>query len=40
MKFIKGAVIGGALATGAYIMYSKNECKTRKKIIKFIKNLG
>ena len=38
MKFIKGALIGGALATGAYIMFAKNECKTRKKIAKAIKN--
>ena len=40
MKFIKGALIGGAVATGAYIMFAKNECNTRKKIIKFLKNIG
>jgi len=44
MKFIKGAVIGGLVATGIYMMYSQNECQTRKKIMKkgkqIMKNMG
>ena len=40
MKFIKGALIGGMVATGAYIMYSKNECKTKNKMVKLLKRLG
>ena len=44
MKFIKGLLIGGVIGTGTYIMYSKNGCETRKKLIKngkkFIKNMG
>lgn len=44
MKFAKGALIGGLVATGIYMMYSQNECKTRKLIMKkgkrFMKNIG
>lgn len=44
MKFVKGAVIGGLVATGIYMMYSQNECKTRKMMMKkgkqMMKNLG
>ncbi len=44
MKFIKGAVMGGIVATGIYMMYSKNECKTRKMMVKkgkqLMKNMG
>ena len=44
MKFIKGAVIGGLVATGLYMMYSQNECQTRKMMMKkgkqLIKKMG
>jgi hypothetical protein len=34
MKFIKGAMIGGFVATGIYMMYSENENNMRKKMMK------
>ena len=34
MKFIKGAMIGGLVATGIYMMYSENENNMRKKLMK------
>ena len=34
MKFIKGAMIGGLVATGIYMMYSENENNMRKKMMK------
>jgi hypothetical protein len=44
MKFVKGAVIGGLVATGIYMMYSQNEYKTRKAMMKkgkqLIKKIG
>ena len=44
MKFIKGAMIGGIVATGIYMMYSENENNTRKKLMKkskqFMKKIG
>ena len=44
MKFIKGAMIGGVVATGIYMMYSENEFGTRKKMMKkgkkFMKKIG
>ena len=44
MKFVKGAVIGGLVATGIYMMYSQNECKTRKTMMRkgkqLIKKMG
>lgn len=39
MKFLKGAVIGGIIATGIYMMYSENEVKSRKKLMKKGKDL-
>ena len=39
MKFIKGAMIGGIVATGIYMMYSENEGNIRKKMIKKGKNI-
>ena len=44
MKFIKGAMIGGIVATGIYMMYSENEQNIRKKMMKkskyFMKKVG
>lgn len=44
MKFIKGAMIGGLVATGIYMMYSENENNMRKKMMKkgkqVIKKMG
>lgn len=44
MKFIKGAMIGGIVATGIYMMYSENENNARKKMMKkgkqFMKKIG
>ena len=44
MKIVKGAVIGGLVATGIYLMYSQSECKTRKTMMKkgkqLIKKMG
>lgn len=34
MKFIKGAMIGGLVATGIYMMYSENENNMRRKMMK------
>ena len=34
MKFIKGAMIGGLVDTGIYMMYSENENNMRKKMMK------
>ena len=34
MKFIKGAMIGCLVATVIYMMYSENENKMRKKLMK------
>lgn len=44
MKFIKGAMIGGIVATGIYMIYSENESNTRKNMMKkgkrFMKKIG
>lgn len=44
MKFVKGALMGGIVATGIYMMYSENEKNVRKKMMKkgkqFIKKIG
>lgn len=44
MKFIKGAMIGGIVATSIYMMYSENFEDVRRKMAKkgkkFIKKLG
>ena len=42
MKFVKGMLIGGMIAAGAYMMYK--ETNTKKKMIKkgrqFIRKIG
>lgn len=44
MKFVKGAIIGGLVATGIYMVYSENENNARKKMMKkgkqFAKKMG
>lgn len=44
MKFLKGAMIGGMVATGIFMMYSENEANARKKMMKkgkqFMKKIG
>lgn len=44
MKFMKGAMLGGIVATGIYMMYSGNEQNMRKKMMKkskhFMKKVG
>lgn len=44
MKFLKGIMIGGLVATGMFMIYSENENKAKKKMIKkgrqFIKKMG
>lgn len=34
MRFLKGAMIGGMVATGIFMMYSENEVNSRKKMMK------
>ena len=44
MKFIKGIMIGGLLATGAMMMYSDNGMMNKKSLMKkgkkFAKKMG
>lgn len=44
MKFVKGAMIGSIVATGIFMMYSENESKMRKTMLKkgkhFMKKIG
>ena len=44
MKFFKGVMIGGLMATGILMMYSENENKAKKKMIKkgkqFVRKMG
>ena len=44
MKFIKGALIGGAIATGVVVMMMETEMINKKKMMKkgkkFIKQMG
>lgn len=39
MKFIKGAMVGGIVATGIFMMYSENENDSRRKLMKKGKKL-
>ena len=39
MKFVKGAMIGGLVATGIFMMYSDNEGSNRRKMMKKGKQL-
>ena len=44
MKFLKGVMIGGLVATGMIMMYSENESKAKKRMVKkgrqFVKKMG
>lgn len=44
MKFLKGAMLGGLVATGILMMYSEHDNKAKKKMMKkgrqFVKKMG